>query len=703
MSYFQYESEFKALVDMLRVIVTGGTSDSVDTDSGTKPSIAKHLADNLRDYVRAANDRKGVANKAILDANLAFDDGALVEVTNDATDTNNGLYRKEGASGTGSWVKAATDKYTYLQSLFDGMNLHVLNELEKINIFQYDENTKLADDSGRPIAYSINDAMGYAVFLIDMIGRLEFGGARFDRVEGSDPFEILDEDGRKLLSIGTKGELVLGNTAIESTDSMFNFSITDALGAVVAAIGNRGQVRLGNIEIESKPDLAQWALAITDQAGAVVLGIDYQGRIKFTPVPDTVTSTDESEKAFDGEIIPADDMQFFSYGQSLSRGVTSTPVVSITQPYSNITFQGGVLSRDGSSFDLTAFKPLIEEDITGNGYEGETPTSGALNEISARMESNYSANGFRFIGSAPGRGGRPIDQLNKGTEYYQYLVEHIQKANDVCQLEGRTHNVQAVFWTQGEANYSNSSYLHMDVYERKLGELQNDIAMDAQAITGQKFSPLLICYQVAAHRRYSKDYPEIALAQLNASNNNTHIAVACPMYFAEYNTDNLHLTAEGSRWMGKYYGKVYHKLVNEKVDWKPLQPKVVTRQGKVIEVLFHLPEGGQLEFDTSWVAAAPNMGFDIYDKQRGTLQDIISTVEISGPERVRITLTTEPSETARLTYAHGRVGDPAEANRLTGPRGNLRDNAGDNDHYTDESTVERYMHNWCVIFDELLN
>ncbi|HWL67136.1 MAG TPA: hypothetical protein VNS22_02000 [Geminicoccus sp.] len=51
----------------------------------------------------------GFATKSAMDGNLAFADGTLAQVTNDSTVSNNGTYRKQGASGTGTWV-AAVDR-----------------------------------------------------------------------------------------------------------------------------------------------------------------------------------------------------------------------------------------------------------------------------------------------------------------------------------------------------------------------------------------------------------------------------------------------------------------------------------------------------------------------------------------------------------------------------------------------------------------
>ena len=51
------------------------------------------------------------ATKADMDADLSKPDGALAQVTNDATTANNQSYRKSGAAGTGSWV-ASVDRIT---------------------------------------------------------------------------------------------------------------------------------------------------------------------------------------------------------------------------------------------------------------------------------------------------------------------------------------------------------------------------------------------------------------------------------------------------------------------------------------------------------------------------------------------------------------------------------------------------------------
>lgn len=57
-----------------------------------------------------ASNRIAYQTLALLNADLAHDENTLAEVTNDPTPaTNNGLYIKVGASGSGSWLKSTND------------------------------------------------------------------------------------------------------------------------------------------------------------------------------------------------------------------------------------------------------------------------------------------------------------------------------------------------------------------------------------------------------------------------------------------------------------------------------------------------------------------------------------------------------------------------------------------------------------------
>lgn len=61
-------------------------------------------------------DVKGYATKADMDADLTPPDQAIAYVTNDPTAANNGVWRKSGATGTGSWVQSSYDRVAEVES-----------------------------------------------------------------------------------------------------------------------------------------------------------------------------------------------------------------------------------------------------------------------------------------------------------------------------------------------------------------------------------------------------------------------------------------------------------------------------------------------------------------------------------------------------------------------------------------------------------
>lgn len=64
----------------------------------------------------SASGTVGFVDLATLNASLAYAAGTVAYVTNDATAANNGIYRKNGASGSGSWTKSTYDPFTNFEN-----------------------------------------------------------------------------------------------------------------------------------------------------------------------------------------------------------------------------------------------------------------------------------------------------------------------------------------------------------------------------------------------------------------------------------------------------------------------------------------------------------------------------------------------------------------------------------------------------------
>lgn len=99
------------------VVQGGGSKRSLADDvAALVAPIATAAVEDRMDTIEAAQSAGsiGYATKADMDADLAHDEGTLALVTNDGTGSNNGTYRKTGASGAGSWVQSA-DRVTGLE------------------------------------------------------------------------------------------------------------------------------------------------------------------------------------------------------------------------------------------------------------------------------------------------------------------------------------------------------------------------------------------------------------------------------------------------------------------------------------------------------------------------------------------------------------------------------------------------------------
>lgn len=485
-------------------------------------------------------------------------------------------------------------------------------------------------------------------------------------------------------------------------NSEFDYAIADAVGNVALGIKKDGNVSITNAEIEnleSSGSIIQFIenpvfeYAITDAMGNVVFGIKKDGTIypEFEVTP-------ESKSDLNIKPQKTDWIHGHTYGQSLSRGSGSYPVVSTTQPHSNLTFKSGVLPRLSDAHDYSDTTLLVEQRWNATGAEGESPTSGMLNKISELYLQNNE--NYVFFGASSGQGGTRLELLSKGTTRYNEQLEMYLAAYSLAQSRGLSYSVGIIGFVQGESNY-NADTSRID-YKNMMVQLKRDFDADIQGITKQDFVPLMVTYQTASHFLAStrRNHTNIALAQLDAHRENVDIVMACSMYSIEYLSDNLHLTADSSLQLGKYLGKAayktmqYAKGLSDK-PFNPLEPTQVIWQGKVIDIAFNIPEGS-LTLDTTLIAQTYNYGFDIW--LDGVVQEnVISSVSIIEKNRVRIILN-QAYENAVLSYARGRPTDPVASGPVNGPRGNLRDQAGDTDNYLDSKNVRRYMHNWCVIF-----
>ncbi|UYD72350.1 hypothetical protein AIIMSE5_004 [Acinetobacter phage AIIMS-AbE5-RC] len=103
--------------------------------------------------------------------------------------------------------------------------------------------------------------------------------------------------------------------------------------------------------------------------------------------------------------------------------------------------------------DSTKVVPLVERvgspASDGGANRGETMCSGAANYASVLMGDDGTIPDKHIIfASTAGHGGYSIDQLEKGTEWYNFFIKHVTEAKRLN--AGKDYKVQVVCWVQGE-------------------------------------------------------------------------------------------------------------------------------------------------------------------------------------------------------------------------------------------------------------
>ncbi|MBE3907257.1 hypothetical protein HJ153_02015 [Vibrio parahaemolyticus] len=442
---------FEEAVAALKVKLSQDPSSSATYNGEHVQSIAKDLDDRLAEIESMVQGRLTYETKAEMDAAGAPLDVKLSEVWNDPEPENNGIYGWDGFK----WLLSSYDRYVVLKADYEAFQVETKKEIDDLGVLATDK--FVSDSEGNPVAYALTDEKGSAVLVVRNDSSLEFAGIQtllsdkgFDKIV----YAIQDEHGRTSFSLDEEGGVTLGTARYLAMESVsLTWGVTDEVGRLAIGVNDDGHFETGSSEFVE--DIHTFAWGVCDNEGRLAIGIRKDGKVEIPFLVNNETDKQEPESKLKSRAnFPTDYMQLFTYGQSLARGSTSIPPVSTIQPYNNVTFAGGVHSRGGDNPDLSSFIPLVEDAVNN---EGETPTSGTLNhyvELLAKDGISHTDHSAQWIGTAPGRGGQPIDALHKGTLYWTGMMEQVQAANDIAQAEGRSHSVQAMTWTQGCADYS---------------------------------------------------------------------------------------------------------------------------------------------------------------------------------------------------------------------------------------------------------
>lgn len=508
---------------------------------------------------------------------------------------------------------------------------------------------------------------------------------------------------------------------IEGVD--YPLTVEDAQKKIAVAVMPDGTFKARKIESQTitadefKGELNTGAAVLSDVAHNALEVIDSSKKIALAVKPDGTTVAariDAKELLIKGKTLDTTYSTVktgtFKYniahceclGQSLSLGTNGSPILTPVQKYDNLMFIGGIRKQhpNNTSVDFfSSFVPLIEALSADNANPyiyGETPVGGLTEQIKDLIKSenkvDHTQQNYQLLGTASGEGGKRIHEL-RDTYVPNNLFPAITEAYNLAQASGKTYGMSAITFVHGEADNVNPTT--QDQYKSITLEILSNIDTFVKGTNGQTEDIKLITSQLASFGS-ATTWPkiELALYQLAMENPNK-IFMACPLYIFDY-TDNYHLNNIGSKWLGAYLGLTYKRVVIDGEDWKPVHPISHVKQGRVLEVKFHVPVQ-PLVFDTDQVAKnTDTYGFSLVDNT-GTAISIQSVV-ITQPDTLKF-VTAAPIPTgSKLRYAWTPVTQP---NRTTGPRGNLRDSQGDTIIF-DQTGINKRMDNWCPILEYIL-
>jgi hypothetical protein len=546
----------------------------------------------------------GFVSVAAMNADLHHAAGTLAFVTNDGTVANDGLYIKLGAVDAGSWQQSA-DRTTTLAS-------------------------QLAADEVVLTAASVR-ALNI--------------GARSAAPAGTVYPLMVDYQLRVLLGYDTAARSVVGDGVVTSANvqGYINPSLPPKYSGSPSLYPMFSDYQLRPL------------LAYDVSKGRLVgSGLTWPQAAALTPL----TGADLPVARAINHIL--------AYGQSLSMGGWAVTAISTTQPYSNVTFNGGPRAWTGSAYDFTAFKPLVEDAVVptpdGSSENGETLCSGAANfAVTLNVAAGAQPADHIILASAAGHGGYAISQLAKGSAWYtSSLLPHISGAKAL----NASYALQVVAWEQGEQDgAAGTTYA---AYRAALNQLQIDVETDAKAISGQSGPVYFLTYQLSP---YITSNPHVAEAQLNLAQTNNRFVLVSPTYIFPRNTSsNLHFSAVGYKWFGAYVGRAYQQLVIKGTKPKWLNPVSATLRGNTVRARYDVPTL-PLAIDTSIVSAVTGYGFRVVDTI-GTV--VINSVDIDGTD-VILNLATTPVGASTLRYGY----DYLALNQVSVSMaaGNLRDSA----------------------------
>lgn len=398
------------------------------------------------------------------------------------------------------------------------------------------------------------------------------------------------------------------------------------------------------------------------------------------------------------------------YGQSQNIGTTNGVIHAVPFDSKSLMFNGGLRSYGTQGYDTSvsqanyyiSLKPMYE--FSASATYGETYMSGHAIRARSFLDATYPGLDVKKVYTVSGQGGSAIANLKKGTAAYSRTLAQWVALINLVQSMGEAYRCASMVWSQGGSDDGLAT--NPDTWEADVRQMREDFTADIKSQTGLHVDPPYITNQINNYMRYPalNGKPNIGIRQYKmVTEEGNDFYGSCPTYILDF-IDVAHWTKESQVKVGAYNEKVERNLLLTGGTWKPVYPIRITTSGKFSTVKFNLPEGGNLQFNTDIVNEVPTtLGFSA--EQPDGIAIGIDRVRLIANDTIEIRYTETPLPGAVLMYAQtGQIGDPNATDgsglgRVNGMRGNLCDNAGDNDTITING-LDYPLHNWCWMFTE---
>ncbi len=293
----------------------------------------------------------------------------------------------------------------------------------------------------------------------------------------------------------------------------------------------------------------------------------------------------------------------------------------------------------GAITRLTAMESCVGEKAFSSGQTGVETFSEALHsDIMKNL--NFA---MKQLGMALGVGGFTLSQLVKGTQPYANTQTALTDAKAACLSEGYRMWFPAMLWRQGESDAANAAYAAQMV------AFWNDFNTDSKLITGQVSDIWMI---MAAPSSFADGLDQAVLAMVELHNNHpTKFCLSHPSYMLDYDIytpgssaddDFVHLSVKGQAIDGEYFYRAFRQTVFGKTRWSPLMPSgSAVRSGTTITIPMLVPKAPMV-VDTTRVTERSGTYRGFVFKDDSGSPPAITDLVISGNDIV-LTLASAPT------------------------------------------------------------